>query len=645
MARRETLLRGVLTALVGFALAATTVAAAGGTDTLSRTSMLFAHTSQPSAAALDPPRPPAESDATGTANTTVASGERQAALVTAEDDRLSRVTSGHLSTRKPYLLPAGPGSPATQVLTARAAPYTLASLERLGAAEQAPDGSWLLTHSVVVTRGAELRIQAPGDTLHLSSGPAGFTSVIAFKGTIALGGEAGAPLTVTSWDPTTQAADTDLSDGRAYIRALGSRMDLNRTAVSDLGFWSGRTGGLAWTGNSSMPSTGSLAESVVRGGHYGVFTSRASALALTDSTLQDNELDGLLVHHDSDGLTVRNVTSTANGRDGFALVSGAQRITLTASTASRNAGDGFRIDGSPRVAASTPGGPDAPPTAAPARAAEAPPSLTYTVQRCSATANADAGIVVSRADNVLITGNTVSGSGDGIVVRGPADAPQITGNTVDAGGFAIAVRNGVTTAQLHNNNVRSSAVGLHVLDSVADLGTNSVTASRYGVSLVGNVTGSSVIANRVSGRGLAAVDTVRLAPAATADVAGNDEDTWVTDRDNVAYWTGYAADHPLLLLWLLILLIPLAARIWARRRRTRSTAPDSVQDDPVDEGEPAAPPAEEPATEPAPVVELDVLHDVEVRVEATAELPEDMGATMLLPVTRVTVVSGLGAAP
>ncbi|MDT7614564.1 MAG: hypothetical protein QOF00_2011 [Pseudonocardiales bacterium] len=672
MAQPETLLRRGLVALVGVALAATTAVAVAGADTVIGAAGRLVNDDSTllpgqQAAAPEPPRPPGDADTGGALATTPAADTAQSALVAAEDDRLSRVTSGHMSSKTPWLLPAGPRSPATTVLTARRVPYDLGSLERLGAAEQAPDGSWLLVHSVVVARGAELRIQDPGGTLRMTSGPDGFTSIIAFKGTVTLAGDPTAPLTITSWNPATQAPDTDPSDGRAYIRAVGSRMDLSRTSLADLGFWSGRTGGLAWTGNSDTTSTGSLAESLVRGGHFGVFTSRATDVALSDSTLEGSELDGLLVHHATTGLTARNVTSTANGRDGFALVSGAQRITLTASTASRNAGDGIRIDGTPRPGptpadaltgpvspvgaipgAAIPGPATADPqVAVPAPAAGLPPAPAtargtgFTVERSSVVGNADGGILVQSADGVVLSDNTVAGSMDGIVVRGPSTAPQITGNTVDATAFAIAVRYGVTGAQLHDNTVRSSTVGLHVIDSVANLGTNTVTASRYGVSLVGNVDGSSVVANHVGGRGLAAVDTHRVAPAAVADVASNDEDGWVTDRDEIRYWTNYAEDHPLLLLWLLILLVPFAARIWAKRRRKRHAAEENRE-------QPEVPVEPAPAGEdsgPVLQVPLHVLHDVGAGPEATADEPDDTSATTLLPVTRVTVVSGRGAAP
>jgi hypothetical protein len=612
---------GLLAALVGLALVTSSVVAVAQPASVVHavTSAFTGDAGPPPPAA--PPRPVAESDASGTLTTSPEAAEKQAALVEAEDTRITEITSGSPPSQVPYEVAGGPQSLPTTVLTARSRPYDLPALQRLGAAERAGDGAWVLIRSIVVAKGARLNLQEPGATLRMTSGPSGFASIVAFKGGLMLAGDADAPLTITSWDPTTQAPDTDSTNGRAYIRAIGAKMDVSRVTVTHLGFWSGRTGGLAWTGSSSAPTTGSMADSVVSGGHYGVFSSRTADLVLTDSTLQGNDLDGLLVHRESTRLTARNVTSVDNGRDGIAIVRGAEVITVTACTTSRNAGDGIRVDGSPLAVTATAGG------ASTARGSG------YTVERSTSTDNAGTGILTMSADKVVISDNTVGGSADGIVVRGPAADARIAGNTVDAVGFAIAVRGGVTAASMRDNTVRSSAVGLHVTDSVADLGANTVTASRYGVSLVGDVSGTSVVANTLAGRGLAAVDLNRIDVAATADVTGNDDTRWVVDRDDVAYWTNYAQDHPLLLLWLLILLIPIAARIWFNRRKHRAVA------HPYQNVAPGPAGSEALARTPLRLVH----YDAPVTPEATAALPDELGATALLPVTRVTVVSGQGA--
>lgn len=622
MARPDTRRSTGLAALVGLALVASSAMAVVGPATVrsagSQLAGAFSGADGPPPPAA-PPRPVAGSDASGTIATSPESARRQAALVEAEDARITGITGGSPRSRVPYEVAAGPRSLPTTVLTARSRPYDLTALQRLGAVERSGDGSWVLTRSVVVAKGATLRVQEPGGTLRMTSSPAGFASIVAVKGGLVLAGDATAPLTITSWDPATRAPDTDRTDGRAYIRAVGARMDVSRVALSDLGFWSGRTGGLAWTGSSSAPTTGSMADSVVSRDHYGAFSSRTADLVLSDSSLRDNDLDGLLVHHGSTRFTARNVTSSNNGRDGIAVVRGADAVTVTGATASRNAGDGIRVDSSPLADRATAGG-------AMTRGAG------YTVERSTSTGNAGTGILAMSADKVAISGNTVGGSTDGIVVRGPAADIRISGNAVDATGFAIAVRGGVIGAVIRGNTVRSSTVGLHVTDSVADLGANTVAASRYAVSLVGDVSGTSVVANTLTGRGLAAVDLNRIT-LATAAVTGNDVSGWVVDRDEVAYWTNYAQEHPLLLLWLLILILPIGARVWFTRRRRRAVA------DPYENVAPG--PAGSPPRTPLRLVP----YGAPIPAGATAGMPDEMGATTLLPVTRVTVVSGQGARP
>jgi len=616
-----------LIALVTVLVAASSVTAAAWVGLLPGTST----------GAAEPPataRPPADSDAGGTA-ATPESGERQAALVETEDERLSEIATEGSSRAGPYTIePAGPDSLPTTVLTERVrGPYDLPALGRLGAAERQDDGSWLLAHSVIVAKDAELRIEEPGVTLRLASGPTGFASIVAFKGKLDLAGDAEAPLTNTSWEPDGGAPDTDPGDGRAYVRAVGSEMDLTNVDLAELGFWSGRTGGLAWTGSTSAPSTGTATAIDVAGGHYGLFTSRTSDLSISDSTLRDSELDGLLVHRETTGLVTRNITSSANGSDGIAVVRGAQGITLTESTATGNAADGIRIDGTPLAQEANAGG------------SSTTRATGYSVERSTVNSNAGTGILVVTADGIALTGNTVTGNTDGIVLRGPAVAPELTANTVDATDFAIGVRSGITGARVRGNIVRGGTIGVQVSDSSVDVGANDITASRYAVSLVGEVNGTSVTANRLAGRGLAALDDNRVAVTPVASVVENDVSGWVTDRDEVQDVIEYAKTHPLLWLWLLFLLVPLAARIWVLRRRGRPT-PHHHPYRNVAPGPPAA--ARAPAVQPP--TRRPVQHRPDPPVPSGPDRPglrrsqPVESATTALAQTRVTVVSGKGAA-
>lgn len=572
-----------------------------------------------------------------------AGGDAQARTVIAEDDRIYGIVSdtpGGTAT-SPYEVPAvAPSIVPTVVLTPRAAAYDLPALERLGAAQRQPDGAWMITRSVLVGRDAQLRIEEPGGRLLMASGTAGFASIVAFKGTLVLAGAPGAPLTVTGWDPAAGAADVLVDDGRSYLRSVGGRMDLREVRATDLGFWSGRTGGVAWTGSAGEPGAGAATATTVERSHYGMFTSRVADLMINGGAVRDNAVDGLLVHRESAGLTVRDLEATGNARHGIAVSAGTQRITLSGVTTSANGGSGIRIDGAALAASASAGG------------ASTEPGRGFTVEASTATGNAEVGILAVGTAGLVLRDNAVSGSPDGIVVRGASVEPQLTGNSVVADGFGIAVRDGVTGARLAGNRVGPALIAVQVADAVALLRDNTVDqAGRYAVSLVGATGGSEVAGNRLGGRGPAAVDVHRVAIGQNVTVGGNDAGAWVVDRDDLQYWSGYVADHPLILLWLLILALPVLARWRARRRQAqRGTHPYAH-----------LPPGPSAGTEAVPWQATLTPVDRVALARAVAgvgpggrksrpghpPVPPHLPAesTTLLPITRVTVVSGDGAAP
>jgi len=152
----------------------------------------------------------------------------------------------------PFRLQTGAGY--TLVLPARAEPYTVGDLAVL-----APDtfragseGEYLLSESIVVLAGATLAVSPPdgaaGLRIRLASDRSNFVSIVSAGGVLRMDGRADAPIVVESWDSARGAPDTFTPDGRAYVRVIGGRAAVSHTAFGDLGFWSGTTGGLAFTG-------------------------------------------------------------------------------------------------------------------------------------------------------------------------------------------------------------------------------------------------------------------------------------------------------------------------------------------------------------------------------------------------------------
>jgi parallel beta-helix repeat protein len=480
---------------------------------------------------------------------------RQAALVAAEDTRVFALARGNRPGTPPHTQPVNGGLP-TLILPGRPTPYDMDALVAGGAVVRQPDGGLLLVHSVLVDAGAQLSLNTPNSTLRMASGPGGNASLVSVKGSMNIGGGASAPMTVTSWDPAKNAPDTDPTDGRAYIRAIGSRMDLHDLNASDLGFWSGRTGGIAWTGSATQPATGSARQVNVSGNQYGIFAARTEGLLINGAQLKGSAMDGVAVHRGADGTQLWRVSSLANARNGIAVTQGAHNTSLNEVTTTSNARNGIYLDGTPLANGPNPSG------AATTR------SAGFTVDGSSAQANSEHGILVDNADKVTLSNNMISSNRDGIVVRGTTQGVALEQNHISSpGGFAVAVRDGSKDAVVDKNVISDALTAVQVDNAVAKVTGNEVDGMTvHGVSVIGAGSGSSITDNRLAGRGPSSIDVNRLSFGGVVDISGNDESNWVVDRDDARYLASFVSKHPLVLLWFLTLVFPFAARLVYKRR-------------------------------------------------------------------------------
>ncbi|HEY6424757.1 MAG TPA: right-handed parallel beta-helix repeat-containing protein [Pseudonocardiaceae bacterium] len=524
-----------------------------GLSLLACAGVLYAALHLPGWLAGSPPAKPVLSAAAQQAE--LEQARKQAALVTAEDHRLVTQLRNIPWNAWAYL-DRTHGAP-TMILTARTDPYTLDSLLRLGAAQRIDPTTVVLIDSVLVGPGAKLILNAPGTTLRMTSTPTGFTSLVGWKGSIALTGAPDHPLTLTSWDPATGKPDQQVTDGRAYIRVAGSDLQSHFAALSDLGFWSGRTGGLAVTGNESGPGTGSITGTTVHAGYYGLFSSSTTGLTIADSTFDTAAADGILLHQGSIGATIRTTFARHNAGSGIVADRGTTTVTLRNVTAELNEEDGIRLDGRPL--ADRPGA--------------AGDSLDghhgFRVQDSAARFNTGSGVLVWDADETVVTGTNVVNNAEGIVVRGPADRTKISANTVTTSdGAAIAVRDGAVDVAVDHNIVSGADTGVQVRAARVDVHDNTVTGARaHGVSFQGAAQGSAAHNNSLAGSGPSGLDLLRLDVGAPVSVSNNSDNQWqvtmsVNDRLHRLF-----GDHPLLALWALLLLVPLVPRLFGRRRR------------------------------------------------------------------------------
>src|SRR5262245_17291778 len=197
-----------------------------------------------------------------------AEAQQQSTLVDQEDLRImqtratlsSAVARGGpaaTAARVPHISSSANGR--TLVLPQRREPYRVADLERLGMEDfqEQKDGSYLLGINVFLGPGAKLVLQnATGPlVIRMRSEPGAYVSIVGFGASIRVNGSAQNPVRITSWDLHARTADTKVSDGRAYIRVVGGELRMSHAVVEDLGFWSGRTGGLALTGSDRPAQT------------------------------------------------------------------------------------------------------------------------------------------------------------------------------------------------------------------------------------------------------------------------------------------------------------------------------------------------------------------------------------------------------
>ncbi len=538
--------------------------------------------------------------------------ELQASVVAAEDRRLTEVRTITSLARwqgknwkTPYRISNSSGY--TLVLTPRSSPYTIDDLLELAPQTflKMTDGSYLLAEHLVVLPRAELTLSAPGGlVLRLASGPDGFATIVSLGGELKILGEEGSATHVTSWDAGVGFPDETLLDGRAYIRAIGGGFEANHLIADHLGFWSGRTGGIALTG-TDRPNTGAIesvdpaddgdgrsvgvldgvtlqpagqldeddptpavgfdvpalsfvssriADVTVENSAYGLFVSGANGVEISDSVFSKNLFDGVLLHRYVTNALITGTTASDNAGDGFALDRATSGVTINRSVATGNTGSGFVL-----IGRSLADGPSAVGTS----------TRSYgnsSVSNSTATMNGDYGIEVLGGLNISLNNNEISGHETGIRVADEADHISITGNQVrDSERHGIALVDGVTASSVTGNVVAEASTGVYVRDSTVAVKGNTVErADGHGVSLVGRVDGSEVSYNALAGRGGSALDTRRSNGQFTGGT--NNFDGW---KDTTPWWRQLRKLlQPMTALWTILLALVGTSAIRARKAPT-----------------------------------------------------------------------------
>jgi Right handed beta helix region len=482
------------------------------------------------------------------------SAAKETSLVSAEDGRIRLLLHDAVRIFQPEVIPYR-GSLPTVVLTAGSHVYTAADLVQYGALVMLPNHAALLLDNVFVSTNARLSLGSPTlRALYLDSTSGGFASIIAWGGSLSFTGTASQSLTIMGWNRATKVAAADEGNGRSYIREVGGTMTLSDVRASSLGFWSGRTGGVAWTGVSGAPSRGGATDSTFTQDIYGAFVSRGQGVTFASDLFEFNSLDGLHIHRYSVGSQVASSSSARNGGNGFLVDRATQNTVLQGDVSQNNATNGYFIDGRPLVSGASASG------------SSVLPSTGTVLQNSAAAGNGHIGILVEGGSGTVIKADQVCGKTTGIVVRAGASNSVLTGNDI-----RCAPRSGMSVGPsapgtiISGNTIASPHIGMLIRTSgPLEVDNNRIIgATTFGVTVRGLSSQVKGVGNVISGTGFRAVDARAL--ARTPDFSGTDTSGWA-HHAHITFWT-YLQFHPLAALWLSILILVILAAAWSYRRR------------------------------------------------------------------------------
>lgn len=495
---------------------------------------------------VDPDQPPASMPR--------ASSTRETALVTAEDARVRALVHDSARIEQPQVI-RYPGALPTLVLPPAARGYTAADLAGYGALAMLPGHAALLQENVFAADGAQLSLGAPVlRTLYLASGSSGFASIIGWDGNLSFAGTAAQPLTIIGWNQAAKSLATDQGHGRSYIREIGGAMTVSHARVASLGFWSGRTGGVAWTGASRASSTGSAVDSVFAGDTYGAFVSRGEGVSFTGDRFQSNELDGLHIHRYSTGSRVTSSSAARNGGNGFVVDRATTNTLLRGDVSQHNAANGYLIDGRPLVSgASASGGSNA-------------PSSGTVLEGSAATGNAHTSALVEGGTGTVVKSDQFCSPTTALALRAGVANSVVTGNYIGcASRSGISVGPSAPGTVIFGNAVSRPGIGMLIRDSgPVSLYDNRITgATVFGVSARGASSRAAGVGNVMSGTGSRPVDA-RTA-ASVSGLLATDTSGW--SHQARLTFVSYLEFHPLASLWLGILVVILLAAGWSYRRK------------------------------------------------------------------------------
>jgi hypothetical protein len=522
------------------------------------------------------PLPPAArpTDPAGpTATFPVESESLEAAAVSFEDNRLRTMLHDSFRAFQPKAVPYRHALPTllltngthysfaggARVLVSGRSTYTAADLISNGAMVRLPDGGALLKDNVFVSSGARLELSSSDvSAIYLDNTPSGSASIVAWGGDLDFRGTSQLPLTLQGWDETTMTPARDTGTGRPYIREVAGTMTLLHTRVSSLGFWSGRTGGVAWTGLSTHPSYGGAILSTFTGNTYGAFVTRGHNVRFSGDLFESNQLDGLHFHRGTIGSSASYSAAVRNGANGFHVDRATSRTVLQHDLSQHNATNGFLVDGRPLVVSASASGNGV------------TPGQGTRIENSAALGNGRTGILIEGGNRTVLKANEVCTTLTGIALRYGASNAIVDANDVRCGSrTGLRIGPQAPGALVYGNAVSGARIAMLVTTpgGSVEIDKSLITlASVFGISVRGV---NSVVFgkdNVISGIGFRAVDS--RAEATPPHLSGSNTANWAYARKGTVLT--YLEFHPLAVFWLSIAFLVLVGCVWTRRRKASS---------------------------------------------------------------------------
>lgn len=213
------------------------------------------------------------------------------------------------------------------------------------------DGTTLLLHGVAV--GGDV------NELRLKSDSSGFVQLAADQGSIDI-----RSTNVRSWNAAADAPDTNLADGRAFVRVrsrlasdgvtpLESRMDVIDSEISYLGYNASEAQGLVWKvlgSTSTAPDLfdrvqvrGDIRDSYIHHNYYGVYTYGHQGGQWVNNEVAYNVGYGIDPHDDSDELLIQDNYVHDNGNHGIIASKRCNNIVIRGNRSWDNVGNGIML--------------------------------------------------------------------------------------------------------------------------------------------------------------------------------------------------------------------------------------------------------------------------------------------------------------